>query len=197
MSYPEILYYTTFATVMICWIVFAAAFFFRKSPKTPEEKKRNNKAFIGILLEAVGYSLVWMLRRKDPFIIEEGGVVVATAISAIAVLLAVGSGWLVNSAVRTLGKQWAVAARVVEDHQLVTSGPYAIVRNPIYSCMFGMLIATGLAVSIWYALPVAIIIFWYGTHIRVKIEEALLRETFGPKFEEYAESVPRLIPKLF
>ena len=103
---------------------------------------------------------------------------------------------MVISAVKTLGKQWAIAARVVEDHQLITEGPYSIVRNPIYSGMFGSLIATGLAVSKWYALPIAIAVFWYGTHIRVKIEEKLLRETFGSTFEEYARRVPALIPKL-
>ena len=103
---------------------------------------------------------------------------------------------MVLAAVRTLGKQWAIAARIVEDHQLITEGPYRLVRNPIYSGMFGMLIATGLVVSVWWALLPAIIVFWYGTSIRVRSEEQLLRESFGAKFEEYASRVPPLVPRL-
>ena len=196
MTYTEILYYTTFACIMICWFVFAATFLLHKRPQSSGEKKRDNKAFVGIILEGAGYSTVWMLRRTHPLLIESGGDILGTIISIIAILLAVLSVWMVISAVKTLGKQWAIAARVVEDHQLITEGPYSIVRNPIYSGMFGSLIATGLAVSKWYALPIAIAVFWYGTYIRVKIEEKLLRETFGSAFEEYARRVPALIPKL-
>ena len=74
--------------------------------------------------------------------------------------LAAASGWLLESAVRTLGKQWAVAARLVEGHKLITAGPYAYVRNPIYTGMLGMLIATGLAMEHWIATIVAVIIFF-------------------------------------
>ena len=116
--------------------------------------------------------------------------------SLIAIVLAISSTLLVVSAIKTLGKQWAVAARVVNDHQLITEGPYRIVRNPIYTGMFGMLIATGLAFSEWYALAIAIVVFWIGTQIRVTVEEKLLRETFGGKFEKYITEVPPFIPWL-
>ena len=66
MTYTEILYYTTFACIMICWFVFVAAFLLRKRPQSSGEKKRDNKAFAGIILEAAGYSTVWMLRRTQP-----------------------------------------------------------------------------------------------------------------------------------
>ena len=118
------------------------------------------------------------------------------ALSFLAVVLAAVSVGMVIAALRILGKQWAVAARVVEGHQLITEGPYAIVRNPIYCGMFGMMISTGIAFSTWYALIVAIPVFWYGTLIRVQTEEKLLRETFGDEFDDYKRRVPSLIPKL-
>jgi protein-S-isoprenylcysteine O-methyltransferase Ste14 len=101
------------------------------------------------------------------------------------------------SAVRHLGKQWAVAARVVEDHRLITDGPYRIVRNPIYTGMFGMLIATGVTVSQWWALLPACALFWVGTLIRVRVEERLLKDTFGAEFDAYAARVPSLIPGVY
>jgi protein-S-isoprenylcysteine O-methyltransferase Ste14 len=100
-------------------------------------------------------------------------------------------------AVKTLGKEWSLTARLVEGHQLATSGPYALVRHPIYSGMLGMLLATGLAISHWLALLAALIIFFVGTTIRVRSEEKLLREAFGEKFESYARRVRAIVPGLY
>ena len=59
-----------------------------------------------------------------------------------------------------------------------------------------MLLATGLAVSHWIGLLIAIILFAVGTIIRVRSEERLLRETFGAEFDDYARKVPAVIPFL-
>ena len=63
--------------------------------------------------------------------------------------------------------------------------------------MLGMLVATGLAISHWAALPGALIIFFIGTTIRVRSEEKLLREAFGEQFETYVRNVRAIIPGLF
>ena len=185
-----------FSLVMACWCVFAAAFIFRKRPPKSRETKRDNAARSGLVLEAVGYAIVWMYRRpiSSPFL--SMGVGLEIGIALVAVALAVGSVWMVLSAVRTLGKQWSVAARLVEGHTLITDGPYSVVRNPIYAGMFGMMIATGLAVSYWWILPPAIVVFWVGTMMRVRSEEKLLREAFDNEFETYARRVPALLPNL-
>jgi hypothetical protein len=82
------------------------------------------------------------------------------------VALATGSVLLVLWAVRTLGKpKWALAACLVEGHQLVTSGPYRRVRNPIYAAMLGMLVSTAVAVSRPIALPLRL------THAAINPED--------------------------
>ena len=101
---------------------------------------------------------------------------------------------LTNAAVLRLGKQWALAARLVEGHALIQDGPYGIVRNPIYLAMFGMLLATGLVATQWIWLAVASLLFLAGTYVRVKSEERLLRGAFGGAFDEYARKVPAFIP---
>ena len=88
-------------------------------------------------------------------------------------------------------------ARLVEDHKLITEGPYAYIRNPIYTGMFGMLVATGLAAEHWIALAIAIVIFWIGLVIRVRVEEKLLRAAFGQEFEDYAKRVSAVIPGIY
>jgi len=111
--------------------------------------------------------------------------------------LAAVSVWCMASAVRTLGKQWAVAARLVESHKLITEGPYAYVRNPIYTGMLGILIATGLAMEHWIATAVAVIIFCVGLVIRMRIEEKLLHAAFGAEFDDYAKRVPAVLPGVY
>jgi protein-S-isoprenylcysteine O-methyltransferase Ste14 len=191
---PDLLSEAVFGIVMFCWLVFAGGFLFRKKPPSAAEKKRENTATYGIALQGVGYALVWTFRRPTFTSIIPLPFLVTLAISLITVGIAVASVWLVLSAVRTLGKQWAFAARLVEGHALITEGAYNIVRNPIYTGMFGLMIATGLAISYWWTLPPAIAMFWIGTMLRVRSEERLLREAFGKEFEEYTRHVPALLP---
>jgi hypothetical protein len=106
-------------------------------------------------------------------------------LAIVTVGVAAGSIWLVFMAVRTLGAQWAYVARVTEGHRLITDGPYRWVRNPIYTGMLGMMLATGLAVSSWIAFPIAIVVFGVGTYIRVSREEKILHSEFGEQWDEY------------
>ena len=88
-------------------------------------------------------------------------------------------------------------ARLTKGHELVTDGPYGIVRNPIYLGMFGLMVATGVALSTWWALLAAIAIFLVGNRIRLRAEETLLREAFGSQFDDYARRVPAFLPRIF
>jgi protein-S-isoprenylcysteine O-methyltransferase Ste14 len=189
----------TVAGVILCWLCFWAVFIFRKSPAKQREARRDKSASLGIGLQMIGYALVFFQPPHKPFLppvaILAGSV--GIVFSVITVALAVASVWLVAAAAGRLGKQWAIAARLVEGHKLVTDGPYSFVRNPIYTGMFGMLIATGLAFERWITLPIAIVIFAVGLVIRVRTEEKLLRAAFGEEFEEYARRVPAVIPGIF
>ena len=185
-----------FTVVMLCWITFAAGFFLRKRHPGSKERKRDPAARYGLVLEAIGYALVWTFRRPQPSPVVPTGFEFSIAIAILAIGLAICSTWMTLAAVRTLGRQWSVVARLVEDHILVTAGPYSIVRNPIYTGMFGMMLATGLAVSYWWILPPAILLFWIGTMMRIRSEEKLLREAFGNEFEQYSRRVPALVPFL-
>jgi protein-S-isoprenylcysteine O-methyltransferase Ste14 len=115
----------------------------------------------------------------------------------VTVTIGAASVALCLAAVRALGKQWSYVARIVEGHKLITQGPYGFVRNPIYLGMFGMLLATGLAISRWWALPIAVAVFLVGSWIRIRSEERLLRESFGAEFDDYARRVPAVFPRVF
>jgi protein-S-isoprenylcysteine O-methyltransferase Ste14 len=199
MTDPTPISLVTLAAVMVCWFAFAGIFMFRKKPPKQEETRRDRLSFVGIFLQMVGYALVWFQPPHTPFLPPVAALsgMLGILLSVFTVALAVASIWLTASAVKTLGKQWAVAARLVEDHKLITEGPYSFVRNPIYTAMFGMLIATGLAMQRWLALSVAVVLFAVGLMIRVKIEEKLLRAAFGEEFNDYARRVPAVLPGIY
>jgi len=187
-----------FSVVMASWFAFVVVFalFLRKKPPSAPGSKRERTSIVGIALQGVGYAIVWILRRPPFSPIVSASQFVEIALAVLTMTVAIGSVWFCSAAVRTLGKQWSITARVLEGHKLITSGPYSVVRNPIYTGMFGMLLATGLAISHWIGLLIAIIVFAVGTAIRVGSEEKLLRETFGEEFEAYERKVPAVVPFL-
>jgi protein-S-isoprenylcysteine O-methyltransferase Ste14 len=195
-SFPTLV----FAVVMICWFVFAGSFFFRKKPSSPPDQKREPGSLFGVALQGVSYGLVWGVHRPAFTPLVSGSVTadwIARIAGLLAMVTAAGSVWLVMMAVKTLGKEWSLTARLVEGHKLATSGPYAYVRHPIYTGMLGMLIATGLAIGRWQVPIIALVIFFVGTVIRVRSEEKLLREAFAEQFEAYARRVSAIVPGLY
>ena len=189
----------TFAVVMLSWFAFVVVFvsFLGKKPPSAPDSKRERTSIIGIALQGVGYALVWTFHRQPFTSIVSSGKVLEIVVAVFTMAMSIGSVWFCSAAVRTLGKQWSLAARVLEGHKLITSGPYSVVRNPIYAGMFGMLLATGLAISHWIGLLTGVIVFAIGTAVRVRSEERLLREAFGEGFEAYARRVPAVVPFLF
>jgi protein-S-isoprenylcysteine O-methyltransferase Ste14 len=179
--------------VLLCWIIFALLFVLRKKPPKAEEAKRVSAAKWGIFLQGCGFALVGSVHRAYwwPFSRSTIGEI---ALATVAVALALASDLWCMRAIRVLGKQWTYEARVIKGHELITSGPYAVVRNPIYLGMFGLMVSTGLVFTTWWSLVIAVVLFLVGNKIRIRAEERLLRETFGSQFDDYARRVPAFFP---
>jgi protein-S-isoprenylcysteine O-methyltransferase Ste14 len=191
-----------FYAVVGCWWLFGLTFWLRKNPpreRESQETTSDRSSLFGLLLQAAAYLIVWFqpLRLRQLVPATSWPPVAEWGLAAATVGLAIGSVLLVICAARCLGKQWALTARVVEGHSLIQDGPYRFVRNPIYTGMFGLLLATGIAAGQWIALLAASILFIAGTWIRIRSEERLLRQTFGSEFEAYAKKVWALIPGIY
>ena len=77
---------------------------------------------------------------------------------------------------------------------LVTAGPYARVRNPLY---FGtLLISAGVALMSGSILIIVtyLVVFWLGYYAIIMWEERKLDSQFGDRYRDYFDSVPRLVP---
>jgi protein-S-isoprenylcysteine O-methyltransferase Ste14 len=194
---PDFFEQLAFATVGLCWLAFGAIVVLGKRQATGTEKKRDLKSHVGFGLQGLAYAMCFALHRSyyTPFFSTSKPIEIVLAL--LTILIGAVSVWFCYAAARTLDKQWALVARVVEGHELMMQGPYAVVRNPIYLAMLGMLIASGLATTRWQVLLAAIVIFQIGTAIRIRSEERILREAFGMKFDEYVRRVPAFLPRVF
>ena len=74
------------------------------------------------------------------------------------------------------------------------TGPYALVRHPIYTSMLAMLLVTLLVLTPWPWAVVALAVFVGGTEIRVHTEDKLLESRFGEEFRRYRSSVRAYVP---
>lgn len=191
---PRWLYLWPLNFVIVSFVVFCAIFVFMVRRSRDKNKKADPLSIIAIFIQALAFAIAWTIARKPftPFLPIDWRA--QYLVSVIIVLLVLASLIFVTAAVRTLGKQWSLQARVLEHHELIRRGPYRIVRHPIYTGMFGMLITSSLARGHWVGLIIASIVYYLGTVMRVRSEEKLLREQFGSQYEEYAREVPALIP---
>lgn len=194
---PDLISSIVLWAIIACWMGFGIVFGLRKRASRQAETKLAAASRWGIAVQGLSFGLVWSVRRRLMTPIASVPPVWEIAAGIVTVIIGAASVALCLAAVRTLGKQWSCVARIVEGHKLITQGPYGFVRNPIYLGMLGMLLATGLAVSRWWALPIAVPVFLVGSCIRIRSEEKLLRESFGAEFDDYARRVPAMFPRVF
>ncbi len=118
---------------------------------------------------------------------------------------------------QTLGRHFTLELSVLKDHELITSGPYSIVRHPSYTgglmTVFGAILSRGshgswlresgvlhtrvgaALVGLWVFLACGL---GFGASSRVKEEDAFLRKEFGIEWDRWAARVPyRLFPGIY
>ena len=115
-------------------------------------------------------------------------------LGAIGAALAVaGVGFCVWARI-ALGHNWSGLVMMVrEGHQLVQTGPYAIVRHPIYTGMFAAILGTALTLGTlasWIAVASGL----FGILLRVDVEERLMASEFGAAHAAYRSRTRQLIP---
>ncbi len=78
---------------------------------------------------------------------------------------------------------------------LMTAGPYALVRNPLYVGNFLIWTGFALASGLLWMVPVAWVVFALQYTAISRFEEAALVDHFGPTYLDYMKSVPRWVPR--
>ena len=93
-----------------------------------------------------------------------------------------------------LGKQWSPQLRLREGHYLITTGPYAHLRHPMYAGMSGFGIGLALVSANWVFVALTILI-WVGLVVRVPQEERMMIDEFGETYRAYMRRAGKFLPR--
>ncbi|HWY52011.1 MAG TPA: isoprenylcysteine carboxylmethyltransferase family protein [Chthoniobacterales bacterium] len=179
--------------ISVCWILFAViwllAAFATKQTVYKESRAQRLRYTIPILLG--GFLLAKGHRLSDPLNHRVIPQVAALAWSG-AVLCVAGLAFCIWARF-TLGRNWSGLVTLKGGHELIISGPYALVRHPIYTGLLTMFVATvtvvGHVAGI-IAMPFVLVSFW----IKLRHEERLMLKQFPNDYAAYQQRVKRIIP---
>ena len=180
------------ALIWLAWVVsWVAASFWSGRTKT-HVRTRNSWVYrLPILLGAILHSpwAAGALGEKPLYNLSNVGTYMLAAV----VLSGISFTWWARI---HLGRFWSNAITRKEDHNIVESGPYGLVRHPIYTGLILAILATGTAVATAASLLGALLIS-FGQWQKARMEERFLMAELGPEaYESYRRRVPMIVPFL-
>lgn len=93
-----------------------------------------------------------------------------------------------------LGSEWSPQLQLREGHHLVTSGPYARIRHPMYTGITGFGVGLALVSANWvFVALVALVVV--GLLLRIPREEEMLIAEFGDEYRMYKQRTGSLLPR--
>ncbi|HKV25236.1 MAG TPA: isoprenylcysteine carboxylmethyltransferase family protein [Candidatus Acidoferrum sp.] len=95
-----------------------------------------------------------------------------------------------------LGRNWSRSVTIKQDHELITTGPYSLVRHPIYTGILGAFVGTAIAISQVRGIIVVLLVF-FAFWAKLRMEEAWMRSQFGETYSTYSHRTAALVPFLF
>jgi protein-S-isoprenylcysteine O-methyltransferase Ste14 len=179
---------------LILWVIFSLYWTLasRNSAESKSSESKASTAFHQILLNVALLLLFipvpglkgWFLPQRFHFLVAVGAIIQVGFL-----LLAV---W----ARRHLGRNWSAEVRIGQGHQLVRTGPYRMLRHPIYTAMLGMFVGTAIASSQYHAL-LGVVMLVLAYLRKTRLEEKILRQTFGAEWDAYQRETWALVPLVF
>jgi protein-S-isoprenylcysteine O-methyltransferase Ste14 len=173
---------------LIYWMVAALGAKATLRSETPAERALHVAPLLAcaVFLAAPRLLPVWLDRR---FLPDDALVAwIGVAFVACGIVFAV---W----ARRHLGGNWSGAVVLKAGHTLIRSGPYRLVRHPIYTGLLTAILGTVIAIGEWRG-PIGFGFALLSIVNRVRAEDALMAQTFGAEYSDYRRSTPALLPFL-
>jgi protein-S-isoprenylcysteine O-methyltransferase Ste14 len=97
---------------------------------------------------------------------------------------------------RTLGRNWSGEISIKVEHELIRSGPYKLMRHPIYTALLTMYLGAAIVTGTWLAI-VGLAMAGFAYCRKIRLEEANLDVAFGAEYDAYRRETWALVPGLF
>jgi protein-S-isoprenylcysteine O-methyltransferase Ste14 len=137
-----------------------------------------------VLLFDSGLGVYWLGVRLLPY--SEGFGYAGLALTFAGIAFAVWARF-------AIGRNWSGNVTIKQDHELIRSGPYALVRHPIYTGILLAIAGTALAVDEVRGV-VAFVLVTIGLWLKMGTEESFMIQQFGDQYQRYRREVKALIP---
>jgi protein-S-isoprenylcysteine O-methyltransferase Ste14 len=98
------------------------------------------------------------------------------------------------SAITVLGAFFTTTVAVAAEQTVIEAGPYRLIRHPSYTGFLIILLGFGLSLTNWLSLLVIMGCALIGLSYRIRVEERVLQEHLGQRYQEYMRHTKRLIP---
>lgn len=171
--------------ICVLWIVTAVVE--RSTPQPPDHRRDRHSYIYAIAMVPAAILTFWPQTAIWPL---NHPLYQSDAIGLILVFAGAAFAGLARLA---LGANWSSRARIRAQHTLSTSGPYRIVRHPIYSGL--LLLYLGTAIILGQARGyIAFVIVFVTWLFKSRTEDRLLAERFGPDFTAYRRRTKALVP---
>lgn len=179
-------FYLTIGGIWLAWVVsWHLASFWHDAPTVKAPRRSYRLLFVMI---ALGYALTFGIFPQYERHLWAVTPVLGWAMVALA-LAGVAFAWWARI---HLGRLWSGGIERMAAHRVVDSGPYALVRHPIYTGLIAGLVAAAAV----HATPLALVgpvLFALGFALKARVEERFLEAELGG-YQEYRKRVPMLVP---
>ncbi|HEY2171066.1 MAG TPA: isoprenylcysteine carboxylmethyltransferase family protein [Candidatus Angelobacter sp.] len=108
------------------------------------------------------------------------------------VLTAAGVGFAIMARF-WIGRNWSGTITIKEQHELIQSGPYRIVRHPIYTGLLLAYLSTAIVHGELRGF-VGFVLLLLGFGLKLRMEEAFMVQQFGTAYLDYKQRVKALVP---
>lgn len=135
-----------------------------------------------------------ILAALAPQLIAFSIIAIGTPLRIAGAVLAAAGLLLLGWSTRTLGDNYHSVLHVRDGHELVTAGPYARVRHPIYTALYATFVGLSLLSASWLVALSGLGGLTVVVAIRLPGEERLMLERFGPVYAAYMARTNRFVP---
>jgi protein-S-isoprenylcysteine O-methyltransferase Ste14 len=178
----------TWSIIALCWLTFLAVWVVSAFNVKRSVQRYNTFWLRYVLIVVVALAVVLPIKGQLGRLYR-----VPIPLGVVADLIAIAGLSFTVWARLVLGRNWSGNVTFKENHELITSGPYAIVRHPIYTGMLAMALATALDFGQSLAIFIFILMV-VGLTTKYRQEEKVMTEHFGKHYTAYMKKTKAIIP---